>query len=81
MPKGSEWSKNPIPNCAGFAGGYGDPDSSCPGGLQFPAPAPRLFGQGANIHKPNVTDFQWTLMDELEVPAHLTPGEYVLSFR
>ena len=25
--------------------------------------------------------FQWTLMDELEVPADLTPGDYVLSFR
>ena len=70
-----------------------DPDASCPGGLQFPAPAPGLFGQGANIH-PGVTIvtitittsskvglFQWTLMDELEVPADLTPGEYVLSFR
>ena len=29
---------------------YMDPDASCPGGLQFPAPAPGLFGQGANIH-------------------------------
>ena len=81
VPDGSEWSKNSIPNCAGFAGGYGDPDSSCPGGLQFPAPAPGLFGQGANIHNPDVTDFQWTLMDELEVPADLIPGDYVLSFR
>ena len=64
-----------------WSGGYGDPDSSCPGGLQFSAPAPGLFGQGANIHSPNVTDFQWTLMDELEVPADLAPGEYILSFR
>merc|ERR1719295_2429182 len=80
VPEGSEWSKNPIPNCAGLGGGYMDPDASCPGGLQFPAPAPGLFGQGANIH-PGVGLFQWTLMDELEVPADLEPGDYVLSFR
>jgi len=80
VPKGSEWSKNPIPNCAGLGGGFMDPDASCPGGLQFPAPAPGLFGQGANVH-PGVGLFQWTLMDELEVPADLTPGDYVLSFR
>ena len=80
-PVGSEWSKNPIPNCAGLTGGFLDQDSSCPGGLQFPAPAPGLFGHGSNIHTPGVTDFQWTVMDELEVPADLAPGEYVLSFR
>jgi len=80
VPKGSEWTKNPIPNCAGLGGGFGDPDASCPGGLQFPAPAPGLFGQGANIH-PGVGLFQWTLMDELEVPSNLSPGDYVLSFR
>jgi len=81
LPEGSEWSKNPIPNCAGVNGGFLDPDSSCPKGLQFPAPAAGLFGHGSNIHTPNVTDFQWTLMDELEVPVHMVPGDYVLSFR
>ena len=52
LPEGSEWSKNPIPNCAGVNGGFLDPDSSCPKGLQFPAPAAGLFGHGWNIHKP-----------------------------
>ena len=39
-----------------------------------------LSGQGANMHTHNVTNVQWTLMDELEVPADLVPGEYILSF-
>ena len=30
---------------------------------------------------PQVGLFQWTLMDELEVPSNLSPGDYVLSFR
>jgi len=81
FPAGSVWTKNPIPNCAGLGGGYGDPDSTCPGGLQFPAPAAGLFGHGANIHFPTRADFQWTLMDEVVVPADLVPGDYVLSFR
>jgi len=81
FPAGSVWTKNPIPNCAGLGGGYFDPDSSCPGGLQFPAPAEGLLGQGANINNPSKFDFQWTIMDEVVVPSDLVPGEYVLSFR
>ena len=48
---------------------------------RFPNPYAGLSGQGANIHTHNVTNVQWTLMDELEVPADLVPGDYVLSFR
>merc|ERR1712002_981597 len=81
FPFGSEWSKNPIPNCAGLGGGYVDEDNTCPEGLQFPAPAEGLFGQGANVHTPNTIDFNWTLMDEVVVPSDLAPGDYVLSFR
>jgi len=77
-PAGSTWTKNPIPNCAGLGGGFFDP--SCPKGLQFPAPAPGLFGQGSSIQSYGA-DFKWTLMDEVVVPQQLEQGDYVLSFR
>ena len=34
-PAGSEWTKNPVPNCAGLGGGYMNPDPAvCPQGYQ-----------------------------------------------
>merc|ERR1719348_343382 len=79
-PQGSTWTKNPIPNCAGLGGGYFDPTPDCPEGLQFPAPAPGLLGQGSSITT-NTPHFKWSLMDEVMVPSHLEHGDYVLSFR
>ena len=99
-PAGSEWTKNPVPNCAGLGGGYMNPDPAvCPQGYQvtlsllemlysaalrcpqFPPPLPDVFGQGANIDGDTAAYFEWTVMDELVVPAELEPGKYVLSFR
>ena len=40
-----------------------------------------MFGQGANINGDPAAYFEWTVMDELVVPAELEPGKYVLSFR
>merc|ERR1712215_34270 len=80
-PPGSEWTKNPVPNCAGLEGGYFDKDDKCSRGLQFPAPAEGIFGPGVNIHNWAMEHFNWTMMDELKVPASLETGEYVLSFR
>jgi len=82
FPPGSEWTKNPVPNCAGMGGGFFNEDpTTCPQGYQFPPPIEGLFGQGANyVYDPRAT-FQWTLMDELEIPADLETGDYVLSFR
>ena len=34
QPEGSEWTKNPVPDCAGFLGGQKDLTNSCPDGLQ-----------------------------------------------
>merc|ERR1712098_812361 len=79
-PSGSTWTKNPIPNCAGLGGGYFDPTPDCPEGLQFPAPAPGLLGQGSSIVA-QTPQFKWSLMDEVLVPEHLEHGDYVLSFR
>eukprot|EP00091_Calanus_sinicus_P014794 TRINITY_DN3248_c0_g1_i3.p1 TRINITY_DN3248_c0_g1~~TRINITY_DN3248_c0_g1_i3.p1 ORF type:complete len:357 (+),score=114.38 TRINITY_DN3248_c0_g1_i3:126-1073(+) len=81
IPSGSEWTKNPVPNCSGMRGGFFDDGPTCPAGYQFPPPIEGLFGQGANIHYDPKFTFQWTLMDELQVPENLETGDYVLSFR
>jgi len=82
FPAGSEWTKNPVPNCAGMRGGFFNEDPTiCPTGYQFPPPIEGLFGQGANINYDPRATFLWTLMDELQVPEDLDAGDYVLSFR
>ena len=81
-PPGSEWTKNPVPNCAGMGGGYFNKDpKTCPQGYQFPPHLDGLFGQGANIFQDPEAYFQWTLMDEVLVPEDIEPGDYALSFR
>eukprot|EP00092_Neocalanus_flemingeri_P096221 GFUD01122461.1.p1 GENE.GFUD01122461.1~~GFUD01122461.1.p1 ORF type:complete len:336 (+),score=73.39 GFUD01122461.1:61-1008(+) len=82
VPAGSEWTKNPVPNCAGMRGGFMNEDpTTCPTGFQFPPPIDGLFGQGNNLYMDPSAYFEWTLMDELQVPDYLDAGEYVLSFR
>ena len=89
FPAGSEWTKNPIPLCNETAYGWLDP--ACPNGFEFPPPGPageglqgdRLYGTGEHLQPDGevVADNMWTLMDEVEVPTDLVPGDYVLSFR
>ena len=40
-----------------------------------------LCGFGTNFLEPENPLFRFTVMDEVEVPAELAPGDYVLSFR
>ena len=79
FPIGSEWTMNPIPVCNSTAMGWLDP--TCPQGWEFPPRAPGLHGTGEDVSKPGEPAFDWTLMDEVEVPADLEEGDYVLSFR
>jgi len=80
-PPGSQWTKNPIPACYPY-GGYMEEDSSaCVNGVQFPPPAPGLQGFGENFKAPGYPLFLFTIMDEVQVPSIIEPGEYVLSFR
>jgi len=78
-PPGSEWTMNPIPVCNSTDIGWLNPD--CPHGFEFPPRGTGLHGVGEVVWAPGAVMFQWTLMDEVEVPADLEPGEYVLSFR
>ena len=70
---------NPIPVCNSTDMGWIDP--TCPEGWEFPPRASGLHGTGEDVTKPGEPAFSWTLMDEVEVPADLEEGDYVLSFR
>ena len=76
-PPGSHWTKNPIPACYPFGGFF---SSSCDE-LQFPAPAPGLFGFGNHVENPGKALFKFHIVDKVKLPNNLKPGDYVLSFR
>jgi len=78
-PPGSQWTRNPIPACAGAYGGFLDTDYLCREGTQFPAPAPGLLGFG--VRPGAAPQFLFSIVDQVQVPTNLEPGEYVLSFR
>merc|ERR1711935_227039 len=78
-PAGSEWTMVPIPVCNSTDMGWLNND--CLNGFEFPPRGTGLHGLGETLRAPGAVFFQWTLMDEVEVPANLVPGEYVLSFR
>ena len=80
FPRGSQWTKNPIPACNGDDGGYFSNSSACLKGTQFPPPKPGLFGFGIN-QLLNVAPFKWSIIDKVYIPEDLVPGHYVLSFR
>ena len=99
-PRGSQWTRNPIPACAGPWGGYNEAEAHCfqeDGATQFPPPAPGavtdfgqnkdetvvpgLYGFGSSMAVPGFPTFLFSVMDEVEIPEDLSPGDYVLSFR
>jgi hypothetical protein len=78
-PAGSEWSRNPIPTCAGV--GVGQPYMPCDG-PQFPPPAGcnetcwgyTAGGKSSTLELPEI-------VDKVLVPKDLPPGNYVVSWR
>ena len=73
----------PIPACNSPPGGYYDAAPGCPNGTQFPPPSDGLLGFGINADA-KIRDkfwFQFSLVDRVVVPASLSPGYYVLSWR
>ena len=80
FPEGSEWTKNPIPACAGNEGGAHDPDGKCKEGTQFPSPGPGLYGFGCNYNC-SIQYFKFSIIDTVQIPQDLQPGKYVMSFR
>ena len=45
-PPGSQWTKNPVANCAGLGGGFMNMVTWCPQGYQFPPHMEGVWGQG-----------------------------------
>jgi len=83
-PKGSQWTKNPVPVCRDPTGGElssGCPDCSNAGGFQFPPPAPGVHGYGVCPLGEKHYRMAFSIFDDLQVPSNLTEGSYVLSFR
>ena len=79
-PKGSQWTKNPIPACNGGYGGFLNPTRDCPEGIQFEAPKPDLYGFGVNSAY-TVEHFPFSIVDLVRIPVDLPAGNFVLSFR
>jgi len=95
-PIGSQWTKVPIPACNSPRGGYYDAAPGCPNGTQFPPPSDGLLGFGTNnahsygdstvwpvpdATKKDMFMFHFSLVDRVVIPASMSPGRYVLSFR
>jgi len=105
-PKGSQWTKNPIPACSGTEGGSkmssgcSAPQFSPPMVDSIPAnpkwaQSPGLYGFGFGRCKSGLygadcseeeteywkQKFGFSIIDYVNVPADLTPGDYLLSFR
>jgi len=93
-PKGSQWTRNPIPACSGPGGGSKYEQGVC-NTSQFEPPLPGLWGFGVGRcnsglpHQqctPEEYDywsalFNFNIIDMVQVPADLEKGDYVLSFR
>lgn len=85
FPPGSQWTRNPIPACKGPYGGSDAGGGTCTG-YQFPPPlgpdaVPNEMG-GFGNHGGNPRDvFMWHVADQVQVPADLAAGPYVLSLR
>tara|TARA_B110001452_G_scaffold4962_1_gene4606 strand:+ start:36 stop:1118 length:1083 start_codon:yes stop_codon:yes gene_type:complete len=80
LPANSTWQMMPIPNTRDWPGGDGSRSKL---GYQFEPPCydptpPVALGQG-------ICTGEWitniTIYDQLRVPEHLEPGDYVLGFR
>jgi len=80
FPKGSQWTKNPIPACVGNYGGFYNQARKCLDGLQFQPSKSDLWGFGVNS-KHTVELFKFSIVDLVRIPEELDEGDYVLSFR
>lgn len=65
-PRGSEWTRIPIPSCQ-----EGTNILTCDQ-LNFAPPIQGAFGESPS---------SWRIIDHVQVPSDLVPGDYILSFR
>lgn len=88
LPKGSTWTRNPIPACNDIPrlGGH---NHQCAGPM-FPPPVPGVFGFGPGACASGVApctleemasrSMPFGIVDKVKVPD-VPPGDYILSFR
>merc|ERR1719150_983030 len=90
FPKGSTWTRDPIPACGSPDGGVftesGNNCDNADGMTQFEPPVPGVQGFGTyyagTFEKPiNGHSFAFTIGDTLQIPKNIKPGKYVLSWR
>merc|ERR1712151_1270918 len=89
LPKGSIWTRNPVPGCNDVPrlGGH---NHKCAGPM-FPPPIPGLYGFGPGACASGVAPcaleemasraMPFGIVDLVKVPDNLLAGDYVLSFR
>jgi len=92
LPKGSTWTRNPLPACAGAAGGLAlDPKNNCHEPQFEPPDAIRGIWGWASSEDQNSEEFakyihniegkgEFTIVDKIKVPENVD-GWYVLGWR
>jgi len=72
---GSPWNTQVNCNAACAGSTVSKASGSCPNGAtQFPEPMPGMSGFGKSI-------WRWSVVDRVQVPGNLDPGDYLLSLR
>lgn len=89
LPKGSMWTRNPIPGCNDVPrmGGH---NHKCSGPM-FPPPIPGLYGFGpgacasgvapCTLEEMKSRTMDFGIVDLVKIPMGIPEGDYVLSFR
>merc|ERR1711957_415751 len=89
LPKGSVWTRNPIPGCNDIPrlGGH---NHKCEGPM-FPPPVEGIYGFGPGACASGVEQctleemasraMPYGIVDLVKIPENLEPGDYILSFR
>jgi hypothetical protein len=89
-PRGSQWTKNPIPACGNAGGGSSALNGShcgfLEGGTQFSSPVlnPTTGSPLEGFCESSATGYTksecpFSIVDKVQLPAHLQPGEWVLG--
>jgi len=89
LPKGSMWTRNPIPACNDipYMGGH---NTACEAPM-FEPPVPGIYGFGPGACASGVAPcsldemasraMSFGIVDLVKVPDNIPPGDYILSFR
>jgi len=78
-PAGSQWARQPVPGCKDK---HGFEDSCGPDGTEYPEPLPGMHGFGyTNSTRTGDTYHDYSILDQVTVPAGIAPGPYLLSWR